>query len=634
MRTTLLATAAAVLLAASPAAASPRLPASATRAAVPEPCPPEYAAGFACGHVTVPLDRGRPAEGTTNVFFAVLPHSGAGPAQSAILVNFGGPGAATSSLAFVPPFWLGDALEQHDALLIDDRGTGHSGAIDCPAHQHGTLPLVAAVAACAQQLGARADDYSSADIAADDEAVRMALGYDRVDFVGTSFGGIDAVAYATRYPRHLRSVVLDTPATVAGPSTIAGVAASTRREVRRVALICARSAACARSRRQTTAAIARLARHVRRTPLTGTGTDLDGNAHAVTIDARYLLVHVLDSPGFPWTTGEIPAAIDALDRGDAAPLLRLGAEGDFAIPGDAGDPAQFSQGAFSATLCVGADWPWDASAPLARRQAQWAAAAQRTPDRLFAPFTAEEILLSPFSLADFCIAWPQTSTRPPVEPGARYPDVPVLAVDSELDITTYVREAAAAFPHATFLESTGTGHNAFSWSDCVRGLEQQFLRTLAVKDAGCAATSPLDYPGARRFARTVREEPAARPAAGNQVRRRGLRVAHAAVDAALDALRRAQVIGAGGAGLRGGTFAVEFGDDETLTLTGARWTRDLPVDGTVHRAFEDGTLDGDLQVPAGALHVRGGWLVPGSPRTLAITGTLHGRRVAATMPSS
>jgi pimeloyl-ACP methyl ester carboxylesterase len=634
MRTTLLATAAAVLLTASPAAAAPRLPANATRAAVPEPCPPEYAVGYACGHVTVPLDRGHPAEGTTSVFFAVLPHSQPGPAQSAVFVNFGGPGAATSSLAGVPQFWLGDATRQHDLLLVDDRGSGHSGAIDCPAHQHGTLPTVQAVAACADQLGPRADDYSSADIAADDEAVRIALGYGRVDFVGTSFGGIDAVAYATRYPGHLRSVVLDTPATATAPSTVAGVAVSTQREVRRAGLICARSALCARSRRETVTTIARLARRLRRSPLTGTGPDADGNPHPVTIDARYLLVHVLDSPGFPFTTGEIPAAADALARGDTAPLLRLGAEGDFAIPGDAGDPAQFSQGAFSATLCVDADWPWAPDASLARRQAQWAAVAHGTPDRMFAPFTADEILLSPFSLADFCLAWPGTGTRPPVEPGARYPDVPMLAVDGELDIGSYVREAAAAFPHSTYVEVTGAGHNAFSRSDCARGLEQEFLQTLAVRDASCAATSTLDYPGVGRFARRVADEPAVRAMAGSRVRRRGRRVARAAVDAALDALRRSIVTGADGVGLRGGTFHPEFGDDLTLTLTGARWTQDVPVDGTLHWSFEDGTLNADLHVDGGALHVEGGWLVPGSPRTLTITGKLHGRRVAATMPSS
>jgi hypothetical protein len=49
------------------------------------------------------------------------------------------------------------------------------------------------------------------------------------------------------------------------------------------------------------------------------------------------------------TTGEIPAAIAALRRGDTTPLLRLGAESDFNELGDDRPSTEFSLGAFAAT---------------------------------------------------------------------------------------------------------------------------------------------------------------------------------------------------------------------------------------------------------------------------------------------
>jgi pimeloyl-ACP methyl ester carboxylesterase len=43
----------------------------------------------------------------------------------------------------------------------------------------------------------------------DTDAVRAALGYDKVDYWGSSYGGEDVTAYATRFGQHLRSIALD-----------------------------------------------------------------------------------------------------------------------------------------------------------------------------------------------------------------------------------------------------------------------------------------------------------------------------------------------------------------------------------------------------------------------------------------
>src|SRR6476620_10400684 len=56
--------------------------------------------GALCGTVDVPVDRERPNLGTIGIFFELYTHSGNGAAESAILVNFGGPGVSTTAAFF------------------------------------------------------------------------------------------------------------------------------------------------------------------------------------------------------------------------------------------------------------------------------------------------------------------------------------------------------------------------------------------------------------------------------------------------------------------------------------------------------------------------------------------------------
>src|SRR5262249_48009826 len=195
---------------------SSRWPLSTTSRVIPTACPPEIV-GALCGFVRVPFDRVHPNVAKIRIFFELFTHSGSAPAESAILANIGGPGVTTTGLS---DFWLsvyGAALDIHDLLLIDDRGRGLSTTIDCEELQHGTAEFSKSEADCAAQLGSSASWYGTGDVAQDVEAVRAALGYDKVDYHGGSYGGEDVTAYATRFGEHLRSIVLDAPA---GPPSL------------------------------------------------------------------------------------------------------------------------------------------------------------------------------------------------------------------------------------------------------------------------------------------------------------------------------------------------------------------------------------------------------------------------------
>ncbi len=85
-----------------------------------------------CGDVERAFDPDDPAIGIDQDPFRVLsPHFDAGKSSGTLVATEGGPGyPATGSredyLALFKPL-----MPDHDVLMMDNRGTGHSGAIDC-----------------------------------------------------------------------------------------------------------------------------------------------------------------------------------------------------------------------------------------------------------------------------------------------------------------------------------------------------------------------------------------------------------------------------------------------------------------------------------------------------------------------
>src|ERR1019366_4985051 len=195
-----------------------------------------------------------------------------------------GPGGTTTGSrgGFLSIF--GSNLDVHDLLLIDDRGRGLSGTINCPDLQNGTAPFDQGVAECAAQLGSAASRYGTGDIAEDTEAVRAALAYEKVDYYGGSYGGADVTAYATRFGEHLRSIVLDAPYGTPGLNQFVFERDRTSAEPRMVSLDCSRSPNCAPDHPFPLAELDGLISTVRFSPVEGDAYDANGNLHYVRID--------------------------------------------------------------------------------------------------------------------------------------------------------------------------------------------------------------------------------------------------------------------------------------------------------------------------------------------------------------
>src|SRR5207248_2410503 len=84
-----------------------------------------------CASVVRPLDPSGAVPGTIPVYFEFYPHTEPGKALGTLVATEGGPGfPATESrddyLDFFKPL-----RAKRDVVLMDNRGTGRSGAIDC-----------------------------------------------------------------------------------------------------------------------------------------------------------------------------------------------------------------------------------------------------------------------------------------------------------------------------------------------------------------------------------------------------------------------------------------------------------------------------------------------------------------------
>ncbi len=206
-----------------------------------------------CGTLEVPENREQPAGRKVSLAVAVLPANTLHPRPDPLFVLAGGPGQAAS---FLGPFAaaLTGVRKDRDIVLVDQRGTGRSSPLVCaafkPDHSFESAlefdPLPKADA-CARELAAQGVDaaqYTTAAWIADLDAVRAALGYDKINLWGGSYGTRAALEYLRRHSSRVRSVVLDGVATPAMKTTL-DVWPSREAELAGVFEACASSPACA-----------------------------------------------------------------------------------------------------------------------------------------------------------------------------------------------------------------------------------------------------------------------------------------------------------------------------------------------------------------------------------------------------
>ena len=190
------------------------------------------------GVVEVPVDYDRP-EGEKIALTLVRArskkaHDSLGP----LLLSPGGPGASGLSTALRVARSAAERVsERFDFIGFDQRGIGCSDQVDCWAKDAQRrvddppdlrIPGAAEEAMaeyrtinqrCAERVGPKLAHYSTYEAARDMESIRVALGADRITYLGYSYGTFLGAVYAHVYPRSLRAAVLDSPTDNTHPAT-------------------------------------------------------------------------------------------------------------------------------------------------------------------------------------------------------------------------------------------------------------------------------------------------------------------------------------------------------------------------------------------------------------------------------
>lgn len=287
-----------------------------------------------CGVLKRPLDPAQPQGTQIDLHFAVLPAIARNKKPDPVFFFAGGPGQSAIELAGQIGAMLGRFSNRRDIVLVDQRGTGLSAPLACEP-EAATQPLRDAadpdrqaklLQACREKLVklpyGDLRQFTTPIAMADADAVRAALGADRINAIGGSYGTRAVLEYMRQFPQHVRRAVIDG---VAPPDMALPASFSPDAQAAFDALLgdCTRDPACARRypalRPQWEALLASLPREVT-VPHPVTGQD-----ERFTL-TRDMLVGLMRLPLYvPALASALPFAVSETAAGRFTPLMGVSA---------------------------------------------------------------------------------------------------------------------------------------------------------------------------------------------------------------------------------------------------------------------------------------------------------------------
>jgi len=369
-----------------------------------------------CGTLVVPENRSDPDSRLIALPVTRVRATGDDPAEP-IFYFSGGPGH--SNLHFQR---LEDVIENHDFVQVGYRGVDGSVVLDCPEISDAVRSArdqlsdsalesyTAAGANCARRLQAEGVDlagYTLAETIDDNEDARVALGYERINLLGGSYGTRLELIYEWMYPDSLHRVVM---LAVNPPGHLVWDAAVIDEQIEDYARLCARDPECGSRAEDLAASMRRVSKDM---PDRWLFFPIDQGA--VKLLTHVMLFESIQPPDMPVPLSG-PAAVD----------MWLAAEG--------GDASGMALASMSRNLFLPTLWTWGEGLSLAASVDDYYDPARDYRNEFAAPDT---ILGSPTSLMLWSMGreWP---THPiakeyrQVQPT----DVETLLISGSIDFST------------------------------------------------------------------------------------------------------------------------------------------------------------------------------------------------------
>ncbi|CAM5651749.1 proteinase [Streptomyces spiroverticillatus] len=203
--------------------------------------------GMECSRLTVPIDYANPGLGTVDLAVGRYRTSGADTDRKGSLVfNFGGPGASGLTTLAEAKDTYKSLGKRYDLVSFDPRGVGRSAPVTCGKEAEGELeegdgaPQTPAdgqkldagelvkeakeiAAGCAKHTGKLLPHVGTINVSRDMDVLRQALGDEKLNYMGISYGTRLGSVYAAQFPEKSGRLVLDAVDTLTENSRVSGL---------------------------------------------------------------------------------------------------------------------------------------------------------------------------------------------------------------------------------------------------------------------------------------------------------------------------------------------------------------------------------------------------------------------------
>lgn len=289
------------------------------------------------GRFEVPEDHARPAGAKFKLAFAHYPSTAAEPGPP-IYFLVGGPGASATEFAleFTTKKFF-DLRTHGDVIALDQRGTGLSepNITDAPAFAF-ELPLDApstreslaaanlvAARACLEhwrERGVEARAFTTVQSACDVEALRRALGHEKIVLYGVSYGTHLGIECLRRHGAHVERALLSR---VEGPDDTYKLAGSGQAVLEALAVRVAKDETYAALLPDLIGSLRRLSAQLAKDPVTVVVPQRAGEPIEIVLGPHDLQLVVASTLGSSRGQAFLPALVEAALRGDFAGIGHL-----------------------------------------------------------------------------------------------------------------------------------------------------------------------------------------------------------------------------------------------------------------------------------------------------------------------
>ena len=448
-----------------------------------EPCTiPEVEGEAKCGYVQVPENREVRDGRKIGIYVVVLPAFNANPAPDPLWVIQGGPGQAGTKLADFYSKTFAEVRKNRDIVLFDQRGTGKSNGLKCELidpsastaeHFVDFLPLEK-VKECKNNLQQVADlsQYTTLNGMRDLDEIREVLGYEKLNFYGTSYGTAAALVYLQEFPDRVRSAVLKAVAPLNSMRVSVTTAADAQRALDRVFEDCAKEESCNQAFPNLKAEYQALAERLRKEPAEVQLVDPQ-TKEASTVKLKWeqigltlrALLHAPDS------ASKLPLMIHQAATGNFTPLAQM------TLMMRKQFQTELSFGMFLTVYCT-EDIPL-VSEDMIRKE---------TANTFHGDYWVRQI-------ANACTVWPKG--KPPVQNKKFESKAAVLLISGGLDPVTPPRwgeEAAKKLPNSKHFVVEQGGHSFNRMAGCVDVVIADFISKGSVESLDFSCASKITRP--------------------------------------------------------------------------------------------------------------------------------------------